>query len=102
MYDCLDSLETRQPARLRTPEHCPRNRRWLRFSGPSDTTSHAERHLCALGFALERLADGSLLIFDLSVHTALALQQDWPTLIGHYETPPLCHTPSRATPSNTI
>jgi len=90
MYDCLNDDVTCTP-RLHAPTHQPQRRRWLRLSGPCDTVSRAACHLAALGFALERLADGSLLVFDLSVHTALSLQQDWPQLIGHYETPLRCH-----------
>ncbi|KAF0814604.1 hypothetical protein IGB42_00658 [Andreprevotia sp. IGB-42] len=89
MYDCLNHDADCCP-RLNARHHAPRNRRWLHLSGPCDTVSQAARRLAALGFALERLRDGSLLVFDLSVHTALSLQQDWPQLVGHYETPLRC------------
>ncbi|SMC26860.1 hypothetical protein SAMN02745857_02622 [Andreprevotia lacus DSM 23236] len=88
MYDCLHHEES--TPRLHGPAHAPRHRRWLRLSGQCDLVSQAARHFAALGFAHERLSDGSLLVYDLSVHTALALQQEWPQLIGHYETPLRC------------
>ncbi|WP_187360006.1 hypothetical protein [Chitinolyticbacter meiyuanensis] len=96
MYDCL-SPEFKTAARLRTLAARPRHRRSLRLAA-SDlagyaTLAQAEATLAAHGFALERLADGSLLVFDLSVFTALDLQQRWPTLVGHYETPCRSTTP---------
>ncbi|WP_255988580.1 hypothetical protein [Chitinolyticbacter albus] len=90
MYDCL-SPEFKTAARLRTLAARPGQRRSLRLAAADLagylTLAEAEAALAALGFARERLADGSLLVFDLSVLTALDLQQRWPTLIGHYEVP---------------
>ncbi|GAA5784072.1 hypothetical protein GCM10007860_19430 [Chitiniphilus shinanonensis] len=90
MYDCFypDDVPARQPV----PSL---HRRCLRLSacrGAESQVPRAESALRALGFAVERRQDGSLLVFDLSVHTALSLQQRWPELIGQFEIPPLCRS----------
>ncbi|TJZ79144.1 hypothetical protein [Chitiniphilus eburneus] len=90
MYDCFYPDDV--PARRALPSP---HRRCLRLSaaiGADSLLRDAESALRALGFALEHCADGSLLVFDLSVHTALSLQQRWPALIGQFEIPPLCPT----------
>ncbi|UXY15285.1 hypothetical protein N8I74_18530 [Chitiniphilus purpureus] len=88
MYDCFYPDDIPAP-RTRLPDL----RRCLQLrpaAGADAVLREAERQLRALGFALEPRGDGSLLVFDLSVLTALALQQRWPTLIARFETPALC------------
>lgn len=88
MYDCLAPELTKVNRELH-PALRWKTQSWLRLNARRNTSplalSKAFAAASSLGFRTENLANGSIVILDLSLHDALLFSRRYPDLLAEYE-----------------
>ncbi|MDW5418956.1 hypothetical protein R6242_20495 [Iodobacter sp. CM08] len=94
MYDCL-APELTQVAREIHPALRWKKQSWLRLSAKRNTSplslSKAFAAATSLGFSTQTIANGSVVVLDVSLQDALMFNRRYPDLLSEYEpTNPFC------------